>query len=368
MTDFSTLKKLFPIVQSVSPTKPLKEIYASVLLVNDGRELKATATDGEINIEATVSCDERAWAATVPSKQLGQVVTAANDDSEITQKGSDLKFEGEFGELTLKSGKADLFPNAEVAKPTSFIEMESGDLARCINGALVSCERMAGSRYILDTVKLMTSEANVECHGTDGKRLSIFRGPAIAVGPTDKDRESCIPRRHAIVISKMLKANLGERVRVAVRENDICVWTKQIAITARQMNGSFPDLYTVIDMTHDGLRVEVQLHPLIRAIENALIVSDEYGKVDLSFSGTKLMVTSSSELGNTSIKVNVPKSQIKTSSRFNASLLLSALKDLASAHPEATISQKGDGQLLTVNRGRNALHGVMPLTFHSERE
>ncbi len=362
MTDFSTLKRLFPIVQLVSPNRPLKEIFASVLFVNDGRELVVTSFDGSMEVTARVPCDEHSFESAVPAKQLGRVISAAGDDTQIRpEKGkSRISFNGSFGNLNLATGDPSAFPTTADDRPTSYCELEASDFYRILSGAMVSVAKSGTGAYILDTIKIMTGEANLECHGSDGKRLSIFRCPSVQVGPNEQAEYSCIPTKAAFIVSKMLKAIAGERVRVAATENHFHVWSKNIGMKLSTVQGRFPDLYSVVDMTHDGLRVEVSLPELITAVENATIVCDEFARISLKFEGTKLTVSAKSDGGDAIFTVPIPKTSKSIESAFNASYLLSALKDLNSHVNEASIASKESEGLMTINRGRNSLHALMP--------
>src|SRR5207249_3353844 len=149
------------------------------------------------------------------------------------------------------------------------------------------------TRYALSGVLFVFQGKDIRMVATDGHRLamsvrSLGKGVGGATG--------IVPRKAVTEIMRVLGAS--EEVQVAITENQFVLQMPNFVMTARLIDGQFPNYEAVIPKSHPGKLVAVR-GTLSAALRRVSVMAEERNKpVKLALSPASLKVTASSqELG-----------------------------------------------------------------------
>jgi len=183
------------------------------------------------------------------------------------------------------------------------------------------------SRYALNGVLFSIQDGELRLVATDGHRLALAGrplpgGPASAVG--------IIPRKAAQELARVLSA--GEDVQVALGENQFGLRMSNFLLTARLIEGQFPNYEQVVPKGHPW-RLVLSRNALIAALRRVSVLSEERTKpVKLVLAPGMLKVTAHNpELGEAEETVPVEYAGEEVTIGFNSRYLLDALAPLDEA-------------------------------------
>lgn len=324
--DRDAFLKGLQMVQNIVEPRQTLPILANVLLEAEGDNVRLTATDLEVGARVSVPAKVAAKGAiTVSARKLAEIV------KELPAAAVVLKV-SENVTVTLRCGGAsyrmvglapDDFPPVVPAAPQSWVSIEAKLLREMLlqTSFAVSHDE---TRYALNGVLFTFQGKDVRMVATDGHRLalstrSLGQGVASATG--------IVPRKAVTEIMRVIGA--GEEVQLAITENQFVLQMPNFVMTARLIEGQFPNYEAVIPKAHPG-RLTTARAGLSAALRRVAVMAEERNKpVKLALSPASLKVSASSqELGEAEEILDVDYAGEEMVIGFNSRYLLEAMAAL----------------------------------------
>ena len=324
--DRDAFLKGLSMVQNIVEPRQTLPILANVLVEADGDVVHLTATDLEVGARVSVP-------ARVPGK--GAVTVAARKLVEIVKElpaaALALKV-GENAAVSIRCGGAsyklvglasDDFPPVVPASPRAWLTLEAKLLREMLSrtGFAISHDE---TRYALNGILFVVQESELRLVATDGHRLAFARTPlAQAAEPVS----GIVPRKAAMEIGRVLGAS--EDVQVAITENQFVLQMPNFVMTARLIEGQFPNYEAVIPKAHP-IKLALGRGTVTAAIRRVAVMADDRNKpVRFTLGPGRLQLAASShELGEAEEAIEVEYAGTEVTIAFNSRYVLDALSPI----------------------------------------
>lgn len=324
--DRDAFLKGLSMVQNIVEPRQTLPILANVLLQADGDVVHLTATDLEVGARVSVP-------ARVPGK--GSVTVSARKLVEIVKElpaaALALKV-GENAAVSIRCGGAsyklvglgsDDFPPVVPASPRAWLTLEAKGLRDMLARTSFAISHDE-TRYALNGILFVVQDKDLRLVATDGHRLAIAR----AALPEAADAVSgIVPRKAAMEISRVLGA--GEDVQVAITENQFVLQMPNFVMTARLIEGQFPNYDAVLPKGHP-IKLVLSRTALTAAIRRVAVMADDRNKpVRFGLAPNRLTLAASShELGEAEETMEVEYAGAEFTIAFNSRYVLDALSPI----------------------------------------
>lgn len=316
------LKGLQMVHNIVEPRQTLP-ILANVLLEADGDAVRATATDLEVGARVTVPARVASpGAITVSARKLSEIV------KELPAASLSLKV-GDGAAVTIRCGGVnyrlvgmapDDFPAVVPAAPPAWLRMEAGVLKEMLTQTSFAISHDE-SRFALNGVLFVLQPKEVRFVATDGHRLAVATH---GVGQGLSGVTGIVPRKAVIEIMRVLGAS--EDVQIAITENQFVLQMPNFVMTARLIEGQFPNWEAVVPRNHPG-RLTLKRAALAAALRRVSVMAEERNKpVRLALApGSLTLSAASHDLGEAEEALEVDYSGAELTIGFNSRYILEAL-------------------------------------------
>ena len=313
-------------VQNIVEPRQTLPILANVLLEAEGEIVRMTATDLEVGARVSVPAKVAAKGKiTVAARKLAEIVKELPAAAVALKVTENVMVSLRCGGATYRMVglAADDFPPVVPASPDSWVSLDAKTL-RDMLGQTSFAVSHDETRYALNGVLFVFQGKDIRMVATDGHRLamsvrSLGKGVGGATG--------IVPRKAVTEIMRVLGAS--EEVQVAITENQFVLQMPNFVMTARLIDGQFPNYEAVIPKSHPGKLVAVR-GTLSAALRRVSVMAEERNKpVKLALSPASLKVTASSqELGEAEEIIEVEYSGEEHVIGFNSRYLLEAMAAL----------------------------------------
>jgi DNA polymerase-3 subunit beta len=316
------LKGLQMVHNIVEPRQTLP-ILANVLIEADGETARVSATDLEVGARVSIPARASAKGAiTLGARKLAEIVKelpAATLTLKVTENAS----------VTLRCGgvnyrmvglAADDFPAVVPAAPPAWLTLEARVLREMLTQTIFAVSHDE-SRFALNGVLFVLNPKELRLVATDGHRLAIStRG----VGAGLSGVTGIVPRKAVAEVMRVLGAS--EDVQIAITDNQFVLQMPNFVMTARLIEGQFPNYEAVLPRAHPG-RLTMKRAALTSALRRVSVMAEERNKpVRLTLGDARLTVTAAShDLGEAEEVLEVDHSGAEVSIGFNSRYLLDAL-------------------------------------------
>ncbi|MBI4594186.1 MAG: DNA polymerase III subunit beta [Candidatus Rokubacteria bacterium] len=321
------LKGLQMVANIVEPRQTLP-ILANVLLEGDGDAIRITATDLEVGARVSVPARVATpGAITVSARKLAEIV------KELPSAGLALKV-AESAVVTLRCGGVnyrlvglapDDFPAVVPAAPPAWLTLEAKTLREMLSQTSFAVSHDE-SRFALNGVLFVLQPKEMRLVATDGHRLAVStRG----VGQGLSGVTGIVPRKAVTEIMRVLGAS--EDVQIAITENQFVLQMPNFVMTARLIEGQFPNYEAVVPRGHTG-RLVLKRGSLAAVLRRVSVMAEERNKpvrVTLG-SGTLTFSAASHDLGEAEETLEVEYAGGEVVIGFNARYVLDALSPMES--------------------------------------
>ncbi|PYN46603.1 MAG: DNA polymerase III subunit beta [Candidatus Rokuibacteriota bacterium] len=324
--DRDAFLKGLQMVQNIVEPRQTLPILANVLLEAEGESVRMTATDLEVGARVSVPAKVGGKGAiTVSARKLAEIV------KELAAAAVALKVT-ENVTVSLRCGGAtyrlvglapDDFPPVVPASPQSWVTLEAKILREMLTQTSFAVSHDE-TRYALNGVLFAFQGKDVRMVATDGHRLALSTRSLGNVIPT---ATGIVPRKAVTEIMRVLGA--GEEVQIAITENQFVLQMPNFVMTARLIEGQFPNYDAVIPRTQPG-RLAAPRSSLTAALRRVAVMAEERNKpVKLALSpGSLKMTASSQELGEAEEILEVEYAGEEMVIGFNSRYLLEAMAAL----------------------------------------
>jgi len=324
--DRDAFLKGLQMVQNIVEPRQTLPILANVLLEAEGESVRMTATDLEVGARVSVPAKVGAKGAiTVSARKLAEIV------KELAAAAVALKVT-ENVTVSLRCGGAtyrlvglapDDFPPVVPASPQSWVTLEAKILREMLTQTSFAVSHDE-TRYALNGVLFVFQGKDVRMVATDGHRLALSTR---SLGQAIPSATGIVPRKAVTEIMRVLGA--GEEVQIAITENQFVLQMPNFVMTARLIEGQFPNYDAVIPRTQPG-RLAAPRSSLTAALRRVAVMAEERNKpVKLALSPGSLKVTASSQdLGEAEEILEVEYAGEEMVIGFNSRYLLEAMAAL----------------------------------------
>jgi DNA polymerase-3 subunit beta len=310
-------------VQNIVEPRQTLPILANVLLEADGEIVRLTATDLEVGARVSVPAKVASKGAiTVSARKLGEIVKelpAAAVALKVTENAS----------VTLRCGGAtyklmglspDDFPPVVPASPESWVSLEAKTLREMLTQTSFAVSHDE-TRYALNGVLFTLQEKDLQMVATDGHRLALAKR---SLGRGLGGVAGIVPRKAVTEIMRVLGS--GEDVQIAITENQFVLQMPNFVMTARLIEGQFPNYEAVIPKAHPK-RLVMSRGVLSAALRRVSVMAEERNKpVKFTLTPASLKLSASSqELGEAEEVLGVEYAGEEIVIGFNSRYLLDAV-------------------------------------------
>jgi DNA polymerase-3 subunit beta len=307
--DREQLLHAFQTVATVAPARSPKPILQNVKLDATANGVTLTATDIEIGIRHAVSgVDVQAPGSIVLSvTRFGSILRENTDQTlHIESDGQGTTIRGERSKFQLPAENPAEFPPVADFSESAFFEIPARLLRELIRRTVFATDNES-SRYALGGVKLEFEGGVITAIGTDGRRLAKMSGPIAAHGgATAPQQNTIVPTRAMQLIERAIAPNDAE-LQMAVRGNEFLVHSPRATISARLLEGRFPDWRKVFPAAGSGTQIELAAGPTHAAVLQAAIVTSEESRgIDFTFGdGTLVLSAKAAEVGQSRVELPI---------------------------------------------------------------
>src|SRR3989441_5031797 len=262
------LKGLQMVHNIVEPRQTLP-ILANVLLEAEGETIRLTATDLEVGARVSVPARVASkGAVTLSARKLAEIV------KELPAAGLTLKV-GESAAVTLRCAGVnyrlvglapDDFPAVVPAAPSAWLTLEAKTLREMLAQTSFAVSHDE-SRFALNGVLFVFQPKEMRLVATDGHRLAIAKR---GVGHGLSGVTGIVPRKAVTEIMRVLGST--EDVQIAITENQFVMQMPNFVMTARLIEGQFPNYEAVLPKGHPG-RLAIKRSALTAGLRRVSLVA-----------------------------------------------------------------------------------------------
>ncbi|MFO0980537.1 MAG: DNA polymerase III subunit beta [Planctomycetota bacterium] len=215
----------------------------------------------------------------------------AADRIEVKADGRTTVIASQDGDFRLFGDEPEGFPQLPAFEPLDFLEVGAPALACLIERVELAAARELG-RYAVNGALLTWDGETITAVATDGRRLALAKHQ-IKAGRIPP-RQAIVPLKGLAMFRKSL-AGLGESVGLRLDASLVALRTPHADVTARVLEGEFPDFQEVLAQQH-AQKAGVVREELLAAIRRAAVVlGTDSRAVKLSFHRGTLEVSAREE-------------------------------------------------------------------------
>jgi DNA polymerase-3 subunit beta len=310
-------------VQNIVEPRQTLPILANVLLETEGEAVRLTATDLEVG--ARVSVPARIvgkGAITVSARKLAEIVKElpAADLHLAVRDNASVALRCGTASYKLVGMAPDDFPPVAPAAQANWLKLEARTL-RDMLGQTSFAVSHDETRYALNGVLFSLAGKDARLVATDGHRLALSTRSVGNVGPATT---GIVPRKAIVEITRVL--GTGEEVQIALTENQFLLQMPNFLMTARLIEGQFPNYDAVIPKAHPG-KLVIAKSAFGSALRRVAVMAEERNKpVKLTLAPASLrLAASSQDLGEAEETLDVDYSGAEVTIGFNSKYVLDAI-------------------------------------------
>jgi len=321
--DRDQLLRGLQMVQNIVEPRQTLPILANVLLEAEGDAMRITATDLEVGARVSMPAKVAGKGKiTVSARKLSEIV------KELPAAALSLKV-GENATVGLRCGGVsyklvgmvgDDFPPVVPASPSSWLTLEAKALREMLSQTAFAVSHDE-TRYALNGILFSLQPKEVKLVATDGHRLAVAtQSITNGIGPVT----GIVPRKAVTEIQRVLGS--GEEVQIAITENQFILQMPNFVMTARLIEGQFPNYEAVIPRAHPG-KLTLTKAAFASALRRVSVMAEERNKPIKLILGDGVMrlAASSSDLGEAEETLEVDRRGEETTIGFNSRYILDAL-------------------------------------------
>jgi DNA polymerase-3 subunit beta len=310
-------------VQNIVEPRQTLPILSNILLEGEGETIRVTATDLEVGARVTVPARvANKGAVTVSARKLAEIVKElpaaaltlrVGDNAAVSIRCAGVSYR-------LVGLPPDDFPPVVPASPSSWIPIEARALREMLQQTSFAISHDE-NRYALNGVLFSVQGKQVRLVATDGHRLAVsVRGLSESATPVT----GIVPRKAVTELMRVLGSS--EDVQIAITENQFVLQMPNFVLTARLIEGQFPNYEAVMPKGQPG-RLLVSRATLQGALRRVAVIAEERNKpVRMTLTPASLKLSASSqELGEAEEAIDVDYTGQEVVMGFNSRYLLVAL-------------------------------------------
>ena len=325
------------IVSKGLSTKPQTPILSGIYMTAKEGQLELQTTNYELGFILTIPAEiHNTGTAVLPGKYLTEfarklpaeevsIDTDSSDGLAVIQSGA--------ARFTLRTMEISDFPVLHRMDGTLHFTIKDRTLARLVKKSAFAClrEEQRDRRPIFTGCQLEVEGKDVTFAATNVHRL------AVKSEQLEEDAGQIrviIPAKFLEEVTRTISSEVPADIHVTCSYNQVSMSSGSIYMTARLIEGTFPDYRRVIPR-EENIRTKVTLDAasFASAVDRASLIArtDQYNIVKLSFAQGLMRISSNSpEIGEAEETIPAEVTGDDVTIAFNASYLMDALKSLDS--------------------------------------
>ena len=325
------------IVSKGLSTKPQTPILSGIYMTAKEGQLELQTTNYELGFILTIPAEiHSTGTAVLPGKYLTEfarklpaeevsIDTDSSDGLAVIQSGA--------ARFTLRTMEISDFPVLHRMDGTLHFTIKDRTLARLVKKSAFAClrEEQRDRRPIFTGCQLEVEGKDVTFAATNVHRL------AVKSEQLEEDAGQIrviIPAKFLEEVTRTISSEVPADIHVTCSYNQVSMSSGSIYMTARLIEGTFPDYRRVIPR-EENIRTKVTLDAasFASAVDRASLIArtDQYNIVKLSFAQGLMRISSNSpEIGEAEETIPAEVTGDDVTIAFNASYLMDALKSLDS--------------------------------------
>jgi DNA polymerase-3 subunit beta len=342
-------------------------ILGNVLIKAKDKEVELKATDLDIEIIESITCDvQQAGATTIPAHLLYDIVRKLPEGSHVS-----LDLGADQNSLTLKAGRSRFqlqilpeadFPDLSASEFPFRFTLAAETLKQLINKTqfAISTEE---TRYYLNGIYLHPFAGSkgdlLRAVATDGHRLALVELPA---PENTKDMPGIIIPRKTIAELQRLLDDISGDVDIQVSSSKIRFTLGSVILTSKLIDGTFPDYARVIPANNDKA-LAVNCLQFSQAVNRVSTISSERGRaVKLTLNDGKVTFTvTNPDSGLATEEIEAKYDDDNLDIGFNSRYLLDIAERIDGENVTFKLSDPGSPTLIQDQGQQNALYVLMPM-------
>jgi DNA polymerase III subunit beta len=287
-------QKLGVVGRAVSSRTSVNILTGIMLRAEEGR-LSLAATDMEISLRVTLDAQvEEEGSVVIPGRLLVDIVRLL-PAGEVT-----LEHRAEEGIAHLVCGSAtyglhtyspDDFPRLPEIAPDESFSIERAALLDTIMKVGRSASRDE-SRPVLTGVLVRFEAGKLIMAATDSYRLSV-KETEITEGPAG-EIEAIVPARALSELARIAQASDADSLTVGIQENQIVFAVDDVWLTARRIDGQFPNYRQLLPDTFEA-EVELPREELLDVVRRTGLMAQRKSPLRLRFEEGQLTISAQTQ-------------------------------------------------------------------------
>ncbi len=360
------LLKVLSKVQSIADRKSSMAILSTVLFEAKEGGVEVSATDLEIGFKSFLEAEvEEEGALAIPARKFYEIIKDfPAENVELIEDNSWLKISGAAEEVLFRLAclPAEDFPALPEIEETTLVEIPGGVLAEMI-AKTIFCVATEESRFILAGIYMEQpeNESVLRFVATDGHRLAMIDREVKNIEGLELSPGVIVPRKACQEMRKLAQDQV--LVQFGVKENHAILAAPNMMLTARLIDGRYPDYRAVIPQQKERLIV-VPRKRFIEALKRVSVISlERFRPVTLEVSEEGITIVSQHpDLGEGREKVPATYQGEPFSLNFNAKYLVDCLEVMDSEEAELSMKDENTPCIITGPTDKGFLGLVMPMS------
>jgi DNA polymerase III subunit beta len=276
-------------------TRTTVQILAGIMLRAAGGRLHLSATDMEISVRDSLDAQvEEEGAVVVPGRLLVDIVRLL-PSGEVT-----LEHRADEGVARLTCGSASYslntygpedFPRLPEIEPDSAFAVEREAFLDTIGRVGRSASRDE-SRPVLTGILVRFEGDKLVMAATDSYRLSV-KETALSSGP-GRELEAIVPARALTELARVGQSAEAETIEVGVQENQVVFGVDGIWLTARRIDGQFPNYKQLLPEQFEA-EVHLPREELLDVVRRTGLLAQRKSPLRLRFDEGELTVSAQTQ-------------------------------------------------------------------------
>ena len=276
-------------------TRTTVQILAGIMLRAAGGRLHLSATDMEISVRDSLDAQvEEEGAVVVPGRLLVDIVRLL-PSGEVT-----LEHRADEGVARLTCGSASYslntygpedFPRLPEIEPDSAFAVEREAFLDTIGRVGRSASRDE-SRPVLTGILVRFEGDKLVMAATDSYRLSV-KETALSSGP-GRELEAIVPARALTELARVGQSAETETIEVGVQENQVVFGVDGIWLTARRIDGQFPNYKQLLPEQFEA-EVHLPREELLDVVRRTGLLAQRKSPLRLRFDEGELTVSAQTQ-------------------------------------------------------------------------
>ena len=353
------LSEAISVVSKAISSKTTSQILEGIKMVCENDKLILSATDLEMSVEKTIRAEvETNGETVVPGRLFGEYIRKLTNEQiecELNERNQ-LRIAYTDSEGTLQCMEISEFPQLKEVEKSNFFEISKEDFKTLINNVYYAVAQ-DDSRPILKGVLIETEADKIKAVAVDGCRLSISNKTLVN---STGDFKIIIPGKNLNEIVKMMD-NEGN-IKVYVHSNNIMVDLGDTIVINRLIDGQFINYRQIVPKDF-GTVVTINKEQLEDAIDRASVLSriDKNNLVKFDIKEKNLMLTSTSEIGNTKENITVGVKGEDLCISFNSKYFSDCLRVIDNTYVKMNLNSAIQPCVITPCEGEDFVFLILPV-------